>query len=131
MTVAPAWVFLIDAFPERAAGDAAFRPTPRAGDTASDDTGAVAAAVTALSSHIKRLEAELEAMRQERDTALARGADRDVIAAQLEALRTVLDAEKQRTEEWKAVADRFATQAEKLAAVAETRRGWWPWRRSA
>jgi hypothetical protein len=107
------------------------RPTSRTSDAPGDDTGAVTAAVTVLSSHIKRLESELEAMKEERDAALARGADRDVIAVQLDALRAVLDAEKQRTDEWKAVADRFATQAEKLAEAAEARRGWWPFRRRA
>jgi hypothetical protein len=56
--------------------------------------------------------------------------DRDLIAVQLDALRAVLEAEKQRTDEWKAVADRFAGQAEKLVE-ADARRGWWPWRRRA
>ncbi len=129
-----------DAFPERAAGDdtdgaagdAALRPVPRTSDAAGDDTGAVTVAVTALASHIKRLEGDIEALKQERDGALSRAADRDVIASQLEALRAVLDAERQRVDEWKAVADRFATQAEKLTAAAEARRGWWPlFRRSA
>jgi hypothetical protein len=128
-----------DAFPEHTTGDDTngvtgdlmLRPTSRTSDAPGDDTGAVTAAVTVLSSHIKRLESELEAMKEERDAALARGADRDVIAVQLDALRAVLDAEKQRTDEWKAVADRFATQAEKLAEAAEARRGWWPFRRRA
>jgi hypothetical protein len=129
-----------DAFPERAAdddtggagGDEVLRPAARTSDTTSDDTGAVTVAVTALTNHIKRLESELEVMKQERDAALARGAERDVIAAQVDALRSVLEAEKLRTEEWKAVADRFASQAEKLAEAAEARRSWWsPWRRRA
>jgi hypothetical protein len=62
---------------------------------------------------------------------------RDTLAAQVDALNTILAVERERTaaerarvEEWKAVADRFATQAEKLAA-AQLRRSWWPWRRSA
>ena len=42
------------------------------------------------------------------------------------ALTAVVAAEKQRSEEWKAVADRFALQAEALAA----RRSWWPFRRA-
>ncbi len=46
-----------------------------------------------------------------------KAAERDVLAVKVE--------------EWKAVADRFATQAEKLAEAAEARRGWWPWRRRA
>jgi hypothetical protein len=94
--------------------------------------------ISVLTGHISRLERELELLRQrseglekERDAALAKGADRDLIAAQVDALRAVLDAEKQRTEEWKAVADRFALQAEKLVEAAEARRGWWPFRRTA
>ncbi len=127
-----------DAVPERAPGDdtggppgdEVLRPTARTGDAPGDDTGAVTVIVATLSNHIKRLEAELQAMKEERDAALARGADRDVVAVQLDALRAVLDAEKQRTEEWKAVADRFASQAEKLTE-AQARRGWWPWRRAS
>lgn len=123
-----------DANPDRAPGDdirdtpgdKVLRPAARPGD----DTSAVAMVVTTLSSHIKRLEAELQAMKGERDTALARGADRAVVAMQLEALRSVLDAEKQRTEEWKAVADRFASQAEQLTE-AQARRGWSPLRRAS
>jgi chromosome segregation ATPase len=106
-----------------------------------------------LAGHIKRLEAELAAMREERDKAQherdeARGetveADKAqaALATQLDALNAVLAverrraderaaAERERAEEWKAVADRFASQAERLTAAAEARRGWWPWRRSA
>ena len=81
-------------------------------------------------------------MRGERDTAKAA---EQALAVQLAGLQAVLDAErklhtgalgqvaeeKARVEEWKAVADRFATQAEKLAAASDARRSWWPWRRSA
>lgn len=116
--------------------------------------------------HIERLEGQLE-------EALKRAADRDQIAAQrdltaaqVEALNAVLaierkrvedlkDAERQRieeirqradearqrTEELKAERDRWAAAAgaaqeriEQLiakAAETETRRSWWPWRRSA
>jgi hypothetical protein len=75
--------------------------------------------LTVLQGHIERLESELADAKE-------RAADRDVVASQLEALRAVLDLERQRTEEWKSVADRFAQQAERLAA-----RRWWPFRRSA
>jgi hypothetical protein len=37
--------------------------------------------------------------------------------ASYDALRTVLEIEKQRTDEWKAVADRFALQAENLTTA--------------
>jgi cell division protein FtsB len=131
---------------EAAKDDAATNPPiDPPNDGGADGTSVIAV----LTQHINRLETEIENLKQEReverselkaeiiglkserDAALARGADRDVIAMQLEALRTVLDAEKQRTEEWKAVADRFASQAETLAEAARARRGWWPWRRSA
>jgi hypothetical protein len=39
--------------------------------------------------------------------------------------------EKLRIEEWKAVANRFASQAERLTEAAEARRGWWLWRKRA
>ena len=84
-----------------------------------------------LTRHIERLEGQLE-------DALKRAADRDEIAvqrdaltAQLDALRTVLEIERSRVEEWKAVADRFASQVEQLTAAAVARRSWWPWRRGA
>ena len=60
---------------------------------------------------------------------LARGADCDVTAAQVDALRSVLEAVRMRVEERCVVADRFASQAEKLAEAAEARPGWWSWRR--
>jgi hypothetical protein len=41
-------------------------------------------------------------------------------------MRGQIDESRQRADEWKAVADRFASQAELLAV----RRSWWPWRRS-
>jgi hypothetical protein len=95
-----------------------------------------------LVSHINRLERELEILRGERDTAKAA---EQALAVQLAGLQVVLDAErklhtgalgqvaeeKARVEEWKAVADRFAIQAEKLAEAAQVRRSWWPFRRSA
>jgi hypothetical protein len=95
-----------------------------------------------LVSHINRLERELEILRGERDTAKAA---EQALAVQLAGLHAVLDAErklhtgalgqvaeeKARVEEWKAVADRFAIQAEKLTEAAQVRRGWWPWRRAS
>jgi hypothetical protein len=113
-----------------------------------------------LSGQIRRLEAELEALREERDAVrserdAAQAAER-TLTLQLAALQAALDTERvllsverervaderrraeecvaverQRVEEWKAVADRFAIQAEKLAAAVDARRSWWPWRRSA
>ena len=89
-------------------------------------------ATVVLVSHINRLEQELGILRGERDTAKAA---EQALAVQLAGLQVVLDAErklhtsalsqvaeeKARVEEWKAVADRFAIQAEKLAAKIRPR----------
>jgi len=60
------------------------------------------------------------------------------LEAEIKALRTILDAEKERTErerqrseEIKAERDKWCAQAERLALAGPARRGWWPWRRSA
>ena len=81
-----------------------------------------------LSRHIERLEArfdavrhelrqEIETLRQQRDAAVARAADRDIIAVQLEAIKAALDAANQDRDRWH--------------AAATARRSWWPWRRTA
>jgi hypothetical protein len=131
-------------------------PSESTGESTSNSTGEDTAATPALVRHIERLEAALEtaqqrfaeaeaardqardetrAMERERDEALA---SNRVISAQVDALNTILAVERERAaaeqarvEEWKAVADRFASQAETLAEAAQARRGWWPWRRSA
>jgi hypothetical protein len=84
--------------------------SPAPSESTSDDTSPI----RVLTRHIERLEQELA-------TAKEKATERDTLAAQLDALRTVLEIEKQRTDEWKAVADRFALQAEQLSA----RRPWW------
>jgi hypothetical protein len=121
-----------EAIPVRAAGDGAGDVTgavagESTGDDAGDDTGVVTAVVTVLQRHIERLEqqlAETQKVAADRD---AVATERNVLKVQLEALNAALASERQHVEEWKAVADRFAQQAERLAA----RRGWWPFRRSA
>jgi hypothetical protein len=99
----------------------------------------VTGTVSVLTRHIERLEADIEALRQERADALARAADRDAIAAQLDALQAVLDVERKRIEDLqtdrdnlRADRDRWAAQAERLSlpAPAPARRGWWPFRRA-
>jgi hypothetical protein len=42
----------------------------------------------------------------------------------------IRETKRQRVEEWKMVADRFAAQTEQVLA-AQTRRSWWPFRSSA
>jgi hypothetical protein len=77
--------------------------------------------IQVLNRHIERLEREVEILKGERDAERAR-------AVQVDSLKAALDIERQRVDEWKAVADRWAMQTERLS---ERRRGWWPWRRSA
>ncbi len=126
------------------------------GEHTSNDAGDNTSVVEALSRHITRLEQALEiaqtrlsevelARDKARDEARAYERERDearaetrTINAQVDALNTVLAVERERTaaeqarvEEWKAVADRFASQAERLTEAAEARRGWWPWKRRA
>jgi uncharacterized protein YdbL (DUF1318 family) len=108
-------------------------------DAPSDDTGRDPSVVQVLTRHISRLEGELKALKQEREAERGRlqgeigvlrqewDAER-LRAVQVDALTAVVAAEKQRSEEWKAVADRFALQAEALASAQ--RRSWWPFRRA-
>ena len=95
-----------------------------------------------LTRHIERLELALkvahektEFLERDRDDVRAelRIAEkaRDAIAAQVDALNTILAVERERTsaeraraEEWKAVADRFAGQAERLAERSGSLFGW-------
>ena len=104
-------------------------PRPATGPSTSESMSSapsdVTAAVQVLTRHIERLEQELATAKERADEQasgmLEMRSERDALAARLEALRTVLEIEKQRTNEWKAVADRFAQQAEKLAS----RKPWW------
>ena len=98
--------------------------------------------VIAFTRQIERLEQALEAaqvrangLQQQLDTARDEAATaekaRAAIAAQVEALNTVLAVERERladerarVDEWKAVADRFALQAEALAARPSRFFGW-------
>jgi hypothetical protein len=98
--------------------------------------------VNAFTRHIERLEQALETaqvrangLQQQLDTARDEAATaekaRAAIAAQVEALNTVLAVERERladerarVDEWKAVADRFALQAEALAARPSRFFGW-------
>ena len=79
--------------------------------------------VSVLSRHIKGLEAQLDEVLKRADERDKIGVEREALAARLESLKTVLEIEKQRTDEW-AAADRCALQAEKPSA-AHARRPWW------
>jgi DNA primase len=131
-------------------------PSESKGGSTPNSTGEDTAATPALVRHIERLEAALETAQQRfveaeaaRDAACdeARAMERDrnealatsrVITARVDALNTILavereraEAERARVEEWKAVSDRFASQAETLAEAAQARHGWWSWRRAS
>jgi hypothetical protein len=83
--------------------------------------------LTDMQTRLAGVEAERDASRGEaRDAVRAR----EAVEAQVAALNAFLAAERARVEEWKAVADRFASQAERLTE-AQARRGWWPWRKQA
>lgn len=121
----------------------------------SDDTGHDPSVIQVLTRHISRLEAEIDVMREEREAERTRlqgeidgiKAERDVErirAAQVEALRGIIEAERRRTEDLVADRDalradrnRWADQAAQLAkpvpaqVQAYTQPGWWPFRRSA
>ncbi len=95
--------------------------------------------VTVLANHINRLERELEALKQEREAererlggeilTLKQNLDAERLrAVQVDALNAVIDAERRRVEDLRAEGDglradrdRWAGQAEKLAAA----RSWW------
>ena len=80
-----------------------------------------------LRSQVSRLRTDLEAAhaRENAEMEASRAA-----LARVSVLEALLEAERARVEEWKAVADRFAAQTEQVLA-AQARRSWWPWRRRA
>ena len=86
-------------------------------DRADRTAGELAATRDTLTADLANLRDALATMTAERDTERAR-------AAQVEALQTVLEIERQRVTEWQAAADRWATQAER-------RRGFLRWFRRA
>lgn len=105
----------------------------------SDSTGNDTAVVQVLTRHISRLEGEIEALKEERSVERDRlqneiatykqelQAER-ILSSQVDALKAVIESERKRTEDMKAEQerlrfdrDRWADQAEKLAAA----RSWW------
>jgi hypothetical protein len=74
---------------------------------------------------VERLESEVAELRP-------KAAERDAAVARAEALQGLLETERQRVEEWKAVADRWAQQIEQMiqalpAPTPPRRRWWWRW----
>jgi hypothetical protein len=114
--------------------------TPQApSDRPSDSTGNDTAVVQVLTRHISRLEDEIEALKEERSAERDRlqseiatykqelQAER-ILSSQVDALKAVIESERKRTEDMKteqdrlrADRDRWADQAETLAAA----RSWW------
>ena len=71
-------------------------------------------------------------MKAERDAERARAAGLALTAAEVEALKAILDSERKRLDEVRQDRDRWIAQAERLSlpAPTSTRRGWWPLRRA-
>ena len=57
--------------------------------------------------------------------------ERDFLKREVEQLRTLLDDMKAERDRWAAQAERLALAPPQAVAAQPTRRGWWPWRRSA
>ena len=53
------------------------------------------------------------------------------LEAQVKALREMLDEARKHGEAWRTQAERLVIAPPRAAAGQPTRRGWWPWRRSA
>jgi vacuolar-type H+-ATPase subunit I/STV1 len=98
----------------------------------SNDTGDDPSVIQVLTRHISRLEGEIESLKEERSAERDRlqgeiatykqelQAER-IISSQVDALKAVIESERKRTEDMKADRDRWAEQAERLAAA----RSWW------
>ena len=92
---------------------------PGAGQEPAGPTGDARMLIDMLQARVAELDSDL---RQARATI----SDLSAKAGHVEALEALLESERQRVEEWKAVADRWAIQAERLS---EQRLGWWPFSR--
>jgi DNA repair exonuclease SbcCD ATPase subunit len=110
-----------------------------------------------LTQHIERIEKELESVKSERDAEMARVAQLALQAAQVDALKVMIEVKKQQTEEaqqrveeiqkraderveeLKAERDKWASALEAsqrqvmhlTEKQTERRSGWWPFRKSA
>jgi chromosome segregation ATPase len=108
-------------------------------ESPSDNTGNDPSVIQVLTRHISRLEGEIEALKEERSAERDRlqseiaackqelHAER-ILSSQVDILKAVIEAERKRTEDMKAEQDRlradrdrWAEQAERLAAA----RSWW------
>ncbi len=100
-------------------------------NTQADGGADARALISVLETRIGELQGRVSELTAEVKDNRATIADLRTKAGRVDVVEALLETERQRTEEWKAVADRFASQAEKLTEAAEARRGWWPWRRRA
>jgi len=94
---------------------------PDAVQEPTEPTGDARTLLDMLQARVAELDTDLRQARTKIETLT-------IDAGRVQALEALLENEWQRVEEWKAVADRWALQAERLS---EQRRSWWPWRRSA
>ncbi len=99
-------------------------------NTQADGGADARALISVLETRIGELQGRVSELTAEVKDNRATIADLRTKAGRVDVVEALLETERQRTEEWKAVADRFASQAEKLTE-AEARRGWWPFRRRA
>jgi hypothetical protein len=111
-------------------------------DTSAEPSADARTLIAVLQDRIGELQGRVTGIDIELKEARSTIAELTLKAARVDVLEALLDTERKRVdeireserqhiEEWKAVADRFATQAEKLADAAEARRSWWPFRRRA
>ncbi len=120
-------------------------------DDPSDNTGDETSVIHVLTRHIRRLEAEIEALKEDRAADKSeRDVERDrllseitahkqdldaerLIASQVGTLRTVIDDLKSERDRWANAAEASQQQLDRViqASKVEQHRGWWPFRKRA
>jgi hypothetical protein len=115
---------------ERLRAEAAARAVTQPDDhahTQPDGSADARALIAVLETRIAELQGRVTELGSEVKDNRATIAELTTKAGRADTLAALLEIEKQRVDEWKAVADRFALQAERLTA-ARARRSWWPFR---
>jgi TolA-binding protein len=100
-------------------------------NTPPDGDADARALIAVLETRIGELQGRVSELTEEVKDNRATIAELTTKAGRVDVAEALLDTERQRVEEWKAVADRFASQAETLAEAAQARHGWWSWRRAS
>jgi len=101
---------------------------PIEGSTGAPTSGTVGGAtsdlaLSVLMQHVKRCEAEIEALNQKLDAACKQASERDIIAAHLAALDVALSEVRSERNYWRDHAERLS-----LALMPPAQRSRWPWR---